>query len=65
MVGIGLPGLLCLSGSLGAQSLATPNVTTAQAAEGKAAYQRSCASCQGANLDDGVPTSDVRLVAST
>src|SRR5688572_9681820 len=41
------------SGVLVAQSLATPNFTTAQAALGKAAYDRSCASCHGTNLDDG------------
>jgi alcohol dehydrogenase (cytochrome c) len=44
---------LQLSSSLGAQSLATPNYTAAQAAEGKAAFERSCASCHGPNLDDG------------
>src|SRR6187431_1150016 len=49
----GLAGALYLSGVLSAQSLATPNFTTAQAAQGAAAYQRSCASCHGTNLDDG------------
>ena len=44
---------LYLSSSLGAQSLATPNYTTAQATQGKAAFERSCASCHGPNLDDG------------
>ena len=46
-------GALYLSSSLGAQSLATPNYTAAQAAQGKAAFERSCASCHGPNLDDG------------
>ena len=46
-------GALHLSSSLGAQSLATPNYTAAQAAQGKAAFERSCASCHGPNLDDG------------
>ena len=53
MAGVGLTGALYLSGVLSAQSLATPNFTTAQAAQGAAAYQRSCASCHGTNLDDG------------
>jgi alcohol dehydrogenase (cytochrome c) len=44
---------LDLSIPLGAQSLATPNFTSAQAAQGKAAFDRSCASCHGPNLDDG------------
>ncbi len=46
-------GALHVSSSLDAQSLATPNYTTAQAAQGKAAFERSCASCHGPNLDDG------------
>jgi alcohol dehydrogenase (cytochrome c) len=41
------------SGSLVAQSVATPSFTDAQAAQGKAAYDRNCLSCHGANLDDG------------
>ena len=53
MAGVGLAGALHLSGALSAQSLATPNFTTAQAIQGRAAYQRSCASCHGINLDDG------------
>jgi alcohol dehydrogenase (cytochrome c) len=53
MAGIGLSGAAYLSGALSAQSLATPNFTAAQAAQGRAAYERSCASCHGTNLDDG------------
>ena len=53
MAGVGLTGAIYLSGVLSAQSLATPNFTTAQAAQGRAAYERSCASCHGTNLDDG------------
>src|SRR5688500_5291113 len=41
------------SGSLVAQSVATPVFTDAQASQGKAAYDRNCLSCHGANLDDG------------
>ncbi len=40
-------------GSLGAQSLALPTYTAAQASQGKVVYDRSCASCHGQNLDDG------------
>ena len=39
--------------SLGAQGLAIPSYTDAQATQGRAAFDRSCASCHGANLDDG------------
>jgi PQQ-dependent dehydrogenase (methanol/ethanol family) len=46
-------GWLCSSPPLDAQALATPNFTDAQATQGKAIYDRSCASCHGANLDDG------------
>src|SRR6187397_2429223 len=53
MAGVGISGALYLSGVLSAQSLATPNFTTAQATQGRAAYERSCASCHGTNLDDG------------
>jgi alcohol dehydrogenase (cytochrome c) len=42
-----------LSGSLIAQSLATPSFTDAQATQGKAAYDRTCVTCHGPNLDDG------------
>jgi len=42
-----------LSGSLNAQSVATPGFTDAQATQGKAVYDRNCLSCHGANLDDG------------
>jgi len=45
--------LLLPSKRLDAQALATPNFTDAQAIQGKAIYDRSCASCHGANLDDG------------
>ncbi|HLG56180.1 MAG TPA: PQQ-binding-like beta-propeller repeat protein [Vicinamibacterales bacterium] len=38
---------------LDAQGLATPSFTDAQATAGKAAFDRNCASCHGANLDDG------------
>ena len=41
------------SGPLDAQGLAIPSYTDAQAAQGKTAFDRSCASCHGANLDDG------------
>jgi alcohol dehydrogenase (cytochrome c) len=44
---------LHVSSPLGAQSLATPVFTAAQAAQGKAAFEKSCASCHGPNLDDG------------
>ena len=36
-----------------AQSLASPTYTTAQATRGKDTYAQSCASCHGANVDDG------------
>jgi alcohol dehydrogenase (cytochrome c) len=38
---------------VGAQSLVSPSFTTAQAESGKAAYEQSCESCHGTNLDDG------------
>ena len=53
MAGVVLTGAMYLSSALGAQSLATPNFTAAQAAQGRAAYERTCASCHGTNLDDG------------
>ena len=53
MAGVVLTGAMYLSSVLSAQSLATPNFTAAQAAQGRAAYERSCASCHGTNLDDG------------
>src|SRR5688572_7219430 len=53
LASVALAGALYLSSSLGAQSLATPNYTAAQAAQGKAAFERSCSSCHGPNLDDG------------
>jgi mono/diheme cytochrome c family protein len=51
-VGCGTAAFL-LSGSLIAQSVATPSFTDAQATQGKTAYDRNCLSCHGANLDDG------------
>jgi len=39
--------------ALRAQSLASPTFTIAQAARGKDVYSQSCASCHGANVDDG------------
>jgi mono/diheme cytochrome c family protein len=36
-----------------AQTLLAPSFTTAQAAAGRATYTENCASCHGANLDDG------------
>ena len=46
-------GAYLLSGSLIAQSVATPSFTEAQATQGKAVYDRNCLSCHGSNLDDG------------
>jgi alcohol dehydrogenase (cytochrome c) len=39
--------------SFQAQTLLAPSFTTAQSAAGRATYTQSCASCHGANLDDG------------
>lgn len=39
--------------SLRAQSLRAPSFTAAQATAGRATYTEACASCHGANLDDG------------
>lgn len=39
--------------SFQAQTLLAPSFTTAQAAAGRATYSQNCASCHGANLDDG------------
>ena len=39
--------------SLQAQTLLAPSFTAAQAATGRATYTENCASCHGANLDDG------------
>ncbi|MGH9147503.1 MAG: c-type cytochrome, partial [Vicinamibacterales bacterium] len=36
-----------------AQTLGSPTYTAEQATQGQAAYAQSCASCHGANLDDG------------
>ena len=36
-----------------AQTLLAPSFTAAQAAAGRATYTENCASCHGANLDDG------------
>ena len=38
---------------VGAQGLASPTYTAAQAAQGKTAYATNCLSCHGPNLDDG------------
>src|SRR5688572_12034998 len=38
---------------LRAQSLSLPTYTSAQAAQGKQAYEKACSACHGANLDDG------------
>jgi alcohol dehydrogenase (cytochrome c) len=53
LASLAFAGALYFSSALGAQSLATPSYTAAQAAQGKAAFERSCASCHGPNLDDG------------
>ena len=42
-----------LSGSLNAQGQLSPTYLREQAAEGKTLYTTNCASCHGANLDDG------------
>jgi len=39
--------------SFQAQTLLAPSFTAAQAAAGRATYTQNCASCHGANLDDG------------
>ena len=44
---------LVASNPLHGQGLAAPSFTDAQGAQGKTAYDRSCASCHGPNLDDG------------
>jgi alcohol dehydrogenase (cytochrome c) len=44
---------LLTSRPLGAQALATPSFTDSQATQGRAVFDRGCASCHGANLDDG------------
>ena len=41
------------SRGLRAQSLSLPTYTSAQAAQGKQAYEKACSACHGANLDDG------------
>jgi len=54
-----LPAVAALSGALAlpplaaAQPLTNPSYTREQAAQGKAAYPLACATCHGANLDDG------------
>src|SRR5689334_5626063 len=40
-----------------------PTYTTAQASAGKAAYDMSCASCHGGNLDDGALAPPLKGVA--
>ncbi len=42
-----------LSGSLNAQGQVSPSYLREQAADGKTVYTTNCASCHGANLDDG------------
>ena len=44
---------LSFSRSLEAQSLTAPSFTIAQRDAGQAVYKQNCASCHGANLDDG------------
>src|SRR5215510_14490815 len=47
---------LCAAGysrNVRARSLSLPTYTTAHAAQGKHAYEKACAACHGANLDDG------------
>jgi alcohol dehydrogenase (cytochrome c) len=46
-------GALALPHAAGAQQLTNPSYTREQAAAGKAAYPEACATCHGANLDDG------------
>src|SRR5882672_7622655 len=54
-----LPAVAALSGALAlpplaaAQPLTNPSYTREQAARGKTAYPLACATCHGANLDDG------------
>jgi alcohol dehydrogenase (cytochrome c) len=42
-----------LAEMLGAQQLVAPSYTAAQRVAGEATYTQACASCHGANLDDG------------
>ena len=42
-----------IAGGLGAQQLVGPSYTAAQRDAGAATYKQNCASCHGANLDDG------------
>ena len=51
-LGCGVAAFLS-SRPLDAQGLATPSFTDAQTTQGKTAFDRNCASCHGANLDDG------------
>lgn len=46
-------GLLERAPRIDAQTLGSPTYTAEQATQGQAAYAESCASCHGANLDDG------------
>jgi alcohol dehydrogenase (cytochrome c) len=50
-------------GGRGAAAPAEALFTSAQAVAGKAAYQRSCASCHGANVDDGSSAPPLRGAA--
>src|SRR5579862_807855 len=50
-------------GGRGAAPAAEPLFTSAQAVAGKAAYQQACASCHGANVDDGASGPPLRGAA--
>jgi mono/diheme cytochrome c family protein len=58
---------VCVGGSVvSAQetgSRSAPTYTVAQATAGKAAYDQSCASCHGGNLDDGALAPALKGVA--
>src|SRR5690242_8462050 len=47
------PSAAPAGGGRGANPAGEALFTSAQAVAGKAAYQRNCASCHGANVDDG------------
>ena len=53
IVGSGFAIAYQVGGSLKAQSLVAPSFTAAQQTAGQAAYAQNCASCHGANMDDG------------
>jgi alcohol dehydrogenase (cytochrome c) len=58
-------GILLAAAALRAQqaSQSAPTYTAAQAASGKTAYDASCASCHGGNLDDGALAPPLKGVA--